>query len=131
MQLEFEAGNDKKYEVDSIRDSAIYAKESTTGQLPGLYYLVLWKSYPKEENTWELALVIQHLQRLITAYHKNNPKKPTVTSLFLDTAPPMARPIAALTKNVANLLALLPPPPTSGQRSPRPLSCSYPSRFSS
>ena len=51
MQLEFEAGNDKKYEVSDIRHSAVYAKESTTNQLPRLYYLVLWKSYPEEENT--------------------------------------------------------------------------------
>ena len=41
MQLEFEAGNNKEYEVDGIRDSAVYAKKSTTGQLPRLYYLVL------------------------------------------------------------------------------------------
>ena len=40
MQLKFEAGDNKEYEVDGIRDSAIYASESA-GQLPGLYYLVL------------------------------------------------------------------------------------------
>ena len=40
MQLKFEAGNDKEYEVDGIRESAVYAKESAK-QLPGLYYLVL------------------------------------------------------------------------------------------
>ena len=51
MQLKFEAGNNKKYEVDNIWDSMVYAKESATGQLPRLYYLVLWKGYPKEENT--------------------------------------------------------------------------------
>ena len=51
MQLEFEVGNNKKYEVNGIWDSVVYAKESTTGQLPRLYYLVLWKSYPEEENT--------------------------------------------------------------------------------
>ena len=28
MKLEFEAGNDKEYEVDGIRDSAVYARES-------------------------------------------------------------------------------------------------------
>ena len=31
MQLEFKAGNNKKYEVDGIQDSAVYAKKSTTG----------------------------------------------------------------------------------------------------
>ena len=41
MQLEFEAGNNKKYKINGIQDSAVYAKESSTGQLPGLYYLVL------------------------------------------------------------------------------------------
>ena len=50
MQLEFKASNDKEYEVDGIWDSAIYAKKSATGQLPGFYYLVLWKGYPEEEN---------------------------------------------------------------------------------
>ena len=57
MQLEFEAGDDKDYEVDSIWDYAVYIRESA-GQLPGLYYLVLWKGYPEEENTWEPALAI-------------------------------------------------------------------------
>ena len=82
--------------VDGIWDSAVYAKESATGQLPGLYYLVLWKGYPEEENTWKPASAIQHLRRLVTAYHKDNPEKPTVTSAPVDTAPPMARPSAPL-----------------------------------
>ena len=38
---EFEAGsNDEEYEVEEIWDSAVYAKESTTGHLPGFYYLI-------------------------------------------------------------------------------------------
>ena len=36
---EFELGDDKEYEVEAIRDSAVYAKEAD-GHLPGLYYLV-------------------------------------------------------------------------------------------
>ena len=36
---EFEPGDDKEYEVEAIRDSAVYAKEAN-GHLPGLYYLV-------------------------------------------------------------------------------------------
>ena len=50
LDFEFEAGNDKEYEVDGIWDSAVYAKESA-GQLPGLYYLILWKGYLEKKNT--------------------------------------------------------------------------------
>ena len=51
-QLEFEAGNDnKEYKVEGICDSAVYAKESEVGHLPGLYYLVFWKDYPKDKST--------------------------------------------------------------------------------
>ena len=96
LDFEFEAGDNKEYEVDGIRDSVVYAKESATGRLPELYYLVLWKDCSEEENTWESTLAIQHLQRLVTVYQKNNPEKPTATSTPVSKAPPMARPIAPL-----------------------------------
>ncbi len=48
--LEFEAGSNKEYEVEAIIDSAMYSQQANN-QMPDLYYLVLWKSYPKEENT--------------------------------------------------------------------------------
>ena len=60
LDFEFQASNNKKYEVDSIWDSAVYARQLAE-QLPGLYYLVSWKSYLKEENTWESASAIQYL----------------------------------------------------------------------
>ena len=46
-----------EYEVKAICHGVIYARESA-GHLLGLYYLVSWKSYPEEENTWEPALVV-------------------------------------------------------------------------
>ena len=94
-QLDFEskASNNKKYEVNSIWDSAVYAKE-LAGQLPELYYLVLWKEYPEKKNTWEPALTIQHLWRLVTAYHKDNLQKPIATSAPINMAPLMAKPSA-------------------------------------
>ena len=98
MQLKFEAGNDKKYEINGIWDSAVYAKKSTTGQLSGFYYLVLWKRYPEEKNIWESALAIQHLQRLITAYYKDNLEKPIVIFFPVNTALPIARPTRASKK---------------------------------
>ena len=91
LDFEFEAGDDKEYKVDGIRDSAVYARELAIRQLPGLYYLVLWESYPEEENTWEPVSAIQHFRRLVTAYHKDNPEKPIAISAPVDTAPPMAR----------------------------------------
>lgn len=45
-------GDSKKFKVKAICDSGVYARE-TGGHLPGLYYLVSWKGYPEEENTWE------------------------------------------------------------------------------
>ena len=55
---EFEPGDDKEYEVEVIRDSVVYARESKSGHLPGLYYLVSWKGYPEEKNTWEPASAV-------------------------------------------------------------------------
>ena len=49
-KLEFDASNSEEYEMEAIRDSAVYAKE-LEGYLPCFYYLVAWKSYPKKENT--------------------------------------------------------------------------------
>ena len=90
---EFEPSNDdKEYKVEAIWDSAVYAKESELGHLPGLYYLVSWKEYLKEENTWEPALVVQHFRKLISLFHKDHPEKTTVTSLGIDTATLMNRP---------------------------------------
>ena len=39
-KLEFETGDSKEYEVESIQNSAVYASKSESGQLPSLYYLI-------------------------------------------------------------------------------------------
>ena len=49
-KLEFEFGNSKKYKVKAIWDTAVYVNKAES-HLPGLYYLVAWKEYPKEEDT--------------------------------------------------------------------------------
>lgn len=56
-KLKHEAGNSKEYKVKAIWDSIVYARE-IEDHVSELYYLVLWESYPKEENTWELSLVV-------------------------------------------------------------------------
>ena len=86
----FDANDNKEYEVEAIKDSAVYARKAKR-QLPGLYYLVSWKEYPEEENTWELSFAVMHLRKMISTFHKNHPKKPTATSLPLNSAPPMAK----------------------------------------
>ncbi len=75
----------REYEIEAIQDSTGYARESE-GQLPGLYYLVLWKYHPEEENTWEPVLVVHHLQKLINTFHKNHLDKPTATSPLINFA---------------------------------------------
>ena len=92
-QMEFNIGDDEsgEYEVGAIWNSAVYARESESGHLSGFYYLVSWKRYLEEENTWESASVVQHLRKLISSFHKDHPNKPTATFPAIDTAPPMAR----------------------------------------
>ena len=91
--VELDAGDENgEYEVEAIWDSEVYTRESESGHLPGLYYLVSWKRYPEEENIWEPALAVQHLRKLISSFHKDHPDKPTATSPAIDNAPPMARP---------------------------------------
>ena len=99
-QIEFEVGNNDngEYEVKAIRDSMIYARESESSHLPGLYYLVTWKRYPEEENTWEPASAVQYLRKLINLFHKDYLDKLIATSPIIKTTPPMARLIIKPTK---------------------------------
>ena len=78
---ELDAGDEdsKEYEVEAIWNSAVYANKLELGHLPGLYYLIAWKGYPKEENTWELLSAVQHLKKLISSFHKDHLEKPTAT----------------------------------------------------
>ena len=92
-QMEFDIGdnNCRKYEVEVIWDSAVYAKESESNHLPGLYYLVACKEYLKEENIWKPVSAIQHPKKLINLFHKDYSIKPIATSSTINTIPPIAR----------------------------------------
>lgn len=99
-RLEFDDSEaDGKYKVEVICNSVVYIKELEGDQLPGLYYLVLWKGYPEEENTWELVLVIQHLWRLVIIFHREYPGKPMAILPSIDETLSRAKPTAkSLTK---------------------------------
>ena len=95
-----DAGNSKKYEVETIQDSAIYMEKLEGGQLSSLYYLIAWKNYLEEKNTEEPVLAVQHLKKLINLFHNDYPRKLTATSPLVNSALPMAKPITKLTKLV-------------------------------
>ena len=96
-EIDFEAGNSKEYEVEAIWDSTVYANKAKC-HLPGLYYLVAWKRYSEEENTWELSSVIQYLKKLINSFYKKHLEKPITTFPPINSALPITRPIIKPTK---------------------------------
>lgn len=61
FRLEFENdGDGKEYKVKTICDSAVYTRESED-YLSGFYYLVFWKDYLKEKNTYKPALILLYI----------------------------------------------------------------------
>ena len=94
-----DAGNNSgEYKVEAIWNSVLYARELESGHLTGFYYLVSWKRYSKEENTWELVLAVQYLKKVIGPFHKDYPDKPTATSSAIHNVPPTIKPIVKLTE---------------------------------
>ena len=91
LEPELDTGNNKEYAVEAIIDSVVYAKEAKR-DLPGLYYLVSWKSYPEEESIWEPYSIVMYLQKMISTFHKDHLEKPTTTSLRFSFAPLMTKP---------------------------------------
>ncbi len=82
---DFEVGNNKKYDVETIIDSLVYGYQANN-QMPDLYYLILWKSYLKEKNIWELLLAVIHFRKLISIFYIEYLEKLTAISLSLESA---------------------------------------------
>lgn len=91
MKLEFQASNDEDQKVENIKDNAAYIRKSD-GHLPGLYYLVSWKGYPKKKNTWESISIVQHLWKLVRTFYIENPDKLTTISCPVNTTSPIVKP---------------------------------------
>lgn len=49
LELDFYANKNKKYKIDVIQTNIVYISNAKS-YLLGLYYLVVQKDYPKEEN---------------------------------------------------------------------------------
>ena len=54
---------DCEYTVERILDSAKRGKT--------LWYKVLWKGYPEDEATWEPAVNLHHLTKILHEYNKH------------------------------------------------------------
>ena len=77
--------------METIWESKNYARESESDHLSGLHYLVSWKKYREEENTWEPTSAVQHLRKLISSFYKNHPDKPTATFSAINTTSLIAK----------------------------------------
>jgi len=60
--------NDVEYEVEEVLDSRMYRRK--------LQYLVKWKGYPHEDNTWEPEDNMQQSQQAVQDFHKKHPAAP-------------------------------------------------------
>src|SRR5713226_7395790 len=83
----------EEYEVKEILDSQKYQGK--------LQYLINWKGYPSEENSWEPATTIKEdVPHLVTKFHKEHSQavqsiSPTIPNFFL--------PVKQLSEDAAGL----------------------------
>ena len=59
-----------EFEVENILDS----KRVKRGRKSKLYYLMHWKEYSPEEDSWEPVEGLNNAQELINEFHKQHPQ---------------------------------------------------------
>lgn len=92
--MELKAGNKgREYKIEAIFDCMVYARKSKSGHSLELYYLISWKGYLKEKNTYKLALTIQYPRKLISSFYKNHTDKLTAIFEAINTILLMAKQI--------------------------------------
>ena len=65
--------NEEEYEVEQILDT----RKSTNGKIE---YLIHWKGYGHNEDTWEPLKHLTHCQQLIQQFHLRHPDRPAPNS---------------------------------------------------
>lgn len=92
---EFETNNDKKYKLETIWDSAVYAKKIDK-ELPELHYLVIWRSHLKEKNTYKSSSAIIQLWKMVNIFYKDYSEKVTIISAPFNSVPLITKVIVKL-----------------------------------
>ncbi len=64
-----------EYEVEQIIDSHVRRGRTE--------YLVKWKDYPREENTWEPRSMFTHSEETIEEFHRTHPTAPRLDARAL------------------------------------------------
>lgn len=96
LQPKLDIKKNQEYKVEEIKKSTVHTNKVVKSQLLGLYYSISWKGYSQAKDTWEAAIAVIHLQKMINTFHKDYPKKPIAILLSIDSATLMAKLISIL-----------------------------------
>ena len=128
--IKLNEGNSKEYKVKILCDNEIYAKKlDSSYHLLGLYYLVLWKGYFEEKNTWKPASTIQHLWKLVITFYHDHPNKLTATFPPINFAFSMAKPTIKSRTEVSKKYSRLAKANGTSKRIKKSWDASFLSRF--
>ena len=96
--LPIEVEGEREYEVEEIRDSRKHRGR--------LQYLVHWKGYPREEDSWEPAKNVQHATQVVADFHRQNPSRPKATNAIHWSPKPSLPPLPTINARCSNIRAV-------------------------